>query len=385
MHKKYFGLFVLFFIFLMFIQCSLISKGKSKPENQIIIDYSMPIEVSEWLRLLKIDNDYLDVKEYFLTKVIKTPGGKAALRYLNDVKKMEDKDYYKLIIEVLYASSEKQMYNFDGYFTSYGRMKNIWLSKLAEPHTIIETINTLQENKIADKSMELTKKYLPESSSINSTFYFYVHGDIESPLMGMKNGIDLFNLPVNEEEDIEFDKIINKISGWAFLDSFEKLASHIDKDIRLEEKIFLMRILAREGSYAYFFRNTKESFLDNEKYYMYDYPEIWEAQNNRLPELYILADRDLKNCLKGELSRKEIEIYWRKGKVSPASVLGYNMLKKIDKYLGIDTAVEAVKDYRKLIFYYDRAAKASNSQDQDIYMFNKKLVYTIAFYTGKKQ
>lgn len=383
MNKKYI-LFVIFLIFLICTECSIFIKNKPTPKSHIKIDYSMPIETSEWLRLLKLDNDYLDVKDYFLSKVIRTPGGKAALDYLNNFKEVEAKDYYKMIIEALYASSEKQIYNFDGYFTSYGRMKNIWLSKLAEPHTIIESINNLTDNTIADKSVKLVKNYLPEKSVINSIFYFYVHGDIESPLMGMKNGIDLFNLPVDEEDNIEYAKIIKKISGWAYLDCFKQFAIQIDKEINSADKIFLMKILAKSGLYSYFFRNTEESLIDNEKYYMYDFPEIWETQYSRLPELYIVADRDLQNSLKGKLTREEIEKYWLKGKVSPASVLGFNMLETIEEYLDVDKAKEVVQDYRKLIFYYDRAARAAYQQGKDVYMFDKKFVYTISFFTGGK-
>ncbi len=383
LNKKFLCCFCLVIIYLIITQCSIFHGRQSPQTNQIEIDYSMPLEVYEWLRLLKLDNDYLDVKDYFLTKVVNTPGCKAALRYLNNFIDIDGKEFYKLIIEALYASSEKKIYKFDGYFTSYGRMKNIWLSKLAEPQSILEIINTLNEFDLAEKSEKLLKKYLPEDALINTTFYFYVYGDIESPLMGMKHGIDLFNLPVNDNENIEFEKIINKIAHGAFYDSFEMYADNVDKNILTKDKIYLVRMLAKSGLASYFFKDNNESFLHNSNYYMYDYPEVWENQYKRLPELYILADRDLQNCLKGKISRKEIVDYWLKGKVTPASILGFDMVSKIDKYLGLDKAVEAVKDYRKLMFYYDRASKAAYLQRKDVHQFDKQLAYDLAFYTGK--
>jgi len=383
LNKKFLCCFCLLIILLIIAQCSIFHGRHSQQKNQIVIDYSMPLEVYEWLRLLKLDNDYLDVKDYFLNKVVNTPGCKAALRYLNNFQEIDGKKFYKLIIEALYASSDKKIYKFDGYFTSYGRMKNIWLNKLAEPQSIIETINTLNEVDLAEKSKKMLKKYIPEDALINTTFYFYVYGDIESPLMGMKNGIDLLNLPVNGNENIEFDKIINKIAQAAFYDSFEMYADKIDKNIIMKDKICLVRMLAKSGLASYFFKNNNDSFLNNSNYYMYDYPEVWETQNKRLPELYILADRDLQNCLTGKISKKEIEDYWLQGKVSPASVLGYDMMAKIDKYLGLEKAVEAVKDYRKLMLYYDRAAKVAYLQRKDVHRFDKQLAYDLAFYTGK--
>ncbi|MEJ2628982.1 MAG: hypothetical protein P8078_10540, partial [bacterium] len=224
----------------------------------------------------------------------------------------------------------------------------------------------------------------PQDAVINSTFYFYVYGDIESPLMGMENGIDLFNLPRDNRDNIEYEKIINKIIHWSFYDSFEEYAAEINKNIHMEEKIFLVKILAKLGIASYFFANTEESFLDNSKYYMYDYPQVWESQYNRLPELYIVADRDLQNCLKGEIKEDELESYWLKGKVSPASVLGYNMVSMINDYLGREKVIEVVKDYRKLIFYYDRASQTAYQQGKDEYRFDKRLVYAIGFYTGKR-
>jgi len=379
----YFCFFIIFLVFLITIQCSMFHGRKPLQKNQIVIDYSMPLEVYEWLRLLKLDNDYLDVKDYFLNKVVNTPGCKAALRYLDNFTEIDGKEFYKLIIEALYASSEKKIYKFDGYFTSYGRMKNMWLSKLAEPQSILETINTLNEVNLSEKSEKLLKKYLPDDALINTTFYFYVYGDIESPLMGMKNGADLFNLPVNDNENIEFEKIIKKIAQGAFYDSFEMYADNVDKNILMKDKICLVRMLAKSGFASYFFKDINESFLNNSNYYMYDYPEVWETQYNRLPELYILADRDLQNSLKGEISKEEIVDYWLQGKVTPASVLGYDMVAKIDKYLGLEKAVEAVKDYRKLMFYYDRAAKAAYLQRKEVHRFDKQLAYDLAFYTGK--
>lgn len=373
---------MIFFFLLLITNCSYFSNRTAVSTDIINIDYSMPLEVAHWLKLLNLDNNYLDVKEYFLSEIASTSGCKVMLQYINTFKECEKKDLYKIIIEALYASKEKEIYKTNGYYTSYGRLKNIWLNVLSQPDDILDKVNKLKSYHLNEQVLSLIKKRLPDDKKINATFNFYTFGDIESPLMGIENGIDILNLPLDENGKIDKEKIINKISHYVYGNVIDQFAEDINTKIKNDDKIYLLQILVKNGMSAFFFNNYSECFLNNRNYYLHDFPDIWESGLNRIPELYFLAEHDLQKAFQGKIQKEDISDFWLSGKINSATFLGYGIISLINKYFGTDELLKAVSDYRKLILLYDKASNLAYINGENVFRFNKKFVYRLAYFTN---
>jgi len=74
---------------------------------------------------------------------------------------------------------------------------------------------------------------------------------------------------------------------------------------------------------------------------------------------------------------------WMAGAKGPAYILGGDMIRMIDTYLGREAAVSVASDYRKLLQLYNRAASRAEAQGQEPYRFSELLADRIAVFGAK--
>ena len=66
------------------------------------------------------------------------------------------------------------------------------------------------------------------------------------------------------------------------------------------------------------------------------------------------------------------------GMQGPAYVLGADMFAVVEKYLGVESAINLAFDYRQLLQVYNRAAEIGNHNEGEYYVFAADLASAVA-------
>jgi hypothetical protein len=353
----------------------------SNPEKKldlVTIDFKMVERGIEWLEFINSGAKDEEIKEYFMNHVAPTKGCQSIIHHWARFMEWNYETFYKFIMEALDRTpSKKKIKNIDGNLTVFGRRRQLWMEALNNRDKLKNDLNRLKSIDYNHESVQIARKYLPKQAVLKANFYFVLFGHSTAYSVGAENGYDFLQLPKNRDGTINFGELKKTFAHEMHHSGFDYLTKKYMKDIKNNENILLLGILAAEGMPTYFIDQPWKYLKEYKTHQDALYHEIasdWEKHSNRLEDLYQEAENDIRINFTGELEQKELMAKWMSGYKGAAYILGADMIRVIDINLGRKEALSVATDYRRLLLIYNRAAKKASKNGERIFIFDKKLV-----------
>lgn len=352
----------------------------------VTVDFTMVERCLEWLEFINTGADNMAVREYFMKNVAPTKGCQSIIHHWQRFKKWDEDEFYKFIMTALdKMPHEEEIHYKDGSLTMFGRRRLLWKNALYDPEQLRGDLEKLKNVDLKDRALALAKEHLPEKTIVENDFYIVLFGHSSAFSVGKENGFDLLQLPKNEKGDIDVDEVIRTFAHEMHHTGFDYWAKKNLANVKNQDKLILIGILAAEGMPTYFIDKPYEHLQEYKSKADSIDQEVasdWERHTARIDNLYREAEEHIRLNLEGKLGQKEIMEIWMAGAKGAAYVLGANMLSVIDRYSGHDKAVQVATDYRQFLKIYNQAAKKAHEQGQNCFIFNQELVDSISSYTG---
>ena len=335
------------------------SKPTESPDR-VTIDFEMVKNGIEWLEFINIGADNGAIKKYFMRHVAATNGCQSIIHHWARFMEWNNETFYNFIMTALdRIPTEEKVKNENGSLTALGRRRELWLKALKNTNKLKRDLENLKTIDFNQQSVQMAKRYLPTGAVLEADFYFVLFGHSTAFSVGKENGCDFLQLPKNADGTINIRELTTTFAHELHHTGFDYLMKKNMKDVKNEENILLLGILAAEGMPTYFIDQPGKHLEEYKTHKNSLYHEVasdWEKHSQRLKELYKEAEKDIRLNLEGKIGQKELMEKWMSGYKGAGYVLGADMIGMIDKYLGRKAALDVALDYRRLLIIYNQAA-----------------------------
>jgi hypothetical protein len=378
--------FILFCLILIVNTGFLWSFEKVDQRDIVTIDFGMVERGIEWLEFIKAGKDDLAIKNFFMTKVAPTKGCQAIIHHWERFMKWDEEEFYKFTMAAMdRIPTKEKIKKENGTLTIFSRRRSLWLKALNNTNVLKKDMLELKKINLREKAIRKAKKFLPSGTILEAEFYFVLFGHSPAFSVGKENGYDLLQLKKKKNGTIDLKHLTDLIAHELHHTGFSYLTNRNLADVRNQENIFLLGVLASEGMATYFinqpFKHLEEYKSGEEMIYRM-VADDWEKHSAHIKELYQEAENDIRLNLKGKLDQDSIMSRWVSGAVGAAYVLGTNLISVIDTHLGRDKAIEVASDCRHLLLLYNQAAKKAKEKGILCFVFNEELAKKLLRYKG---
>jgi hypothetical protein len=276
--------------------------------------------------------------------------------------------------------TDEKIKNKDGSLTALGRRRELWLKALKNTKQLIKDLEKLKTIDFQQESVQMAKKYLPTGAVLEADFYFVLFGHSTAFSVGKENGFDFLQLPKQADGTIDIRELTTTFAHELHHTGFDYVMKKNMKDVKNQENILLLGILAAEGMPTYFIDQPGKHLAEYKTRQNSLYHEVaadWESHSKRLNDLYKEAEKDIRSNFEGKLKQKELMGKWMSGYKGAGYVLGADMIGVIDKYLGREAALDLALDYRRLLIVYNQAARKAAMKGEKIFTFDEELAENI--------
>ena len=345
--------------------------------ESVSIDYTMTEKTLHWLQLVKGGAGKDELREHFMTHVAPTGGCQSIIHHWERFRDWDSNKFFTFVLEGLgKIETDKPLENEDGSLTAFGRRRMLWTWALENLEKLQQDLATLKQMHLTDTAITLAARYLPQHAQIRADFYIVLFGGSTAYSVGEENGFDLLQMPRNADGSLDVEDALRTFAHELHHTGFAWLNDDIGSD-----NTMLAGILAAEGSPTYFidgFPGRADIYAASPDKVQNDVARDWRKHQNRLPELYARAALDIERNLHGEITTKEIFDTWMHGMKGPAYVLGADMYRVIDRFLGLDSAKAVIADHRKMLGVYNAAAHKANAMGGEYFLFDDALATRLA-------
>ncbi len=353
--------------------------GLSK--DHVTLDFNMVDAGIDWLELIRSGADELRIKAYFEEHIVPTQGCQTIIHHWARFRKWDAEELYAFIMTALdRVPSEEKLEKEDGSLTFFGMRRKLWHTALRDTSRLRNDLNTLKSSDLL-RSVAVVRSFLPPDAVLDVKFSFVLFGHSSAFSVGRENGFDFLQLPRKTDDSLDIDQIVQILAHELHHSGFASMDEKYLNDIKDRDRLMLLGILAAEGMPTYFIDKPQEhlaAYRDSRDPLRRMVAADWEKHSARLPELYLRAEADLNANLEGGLSQDDLMHIWMAGAKGPAYILGGDMIRVIDTYLGREAAVSVAADYRKLLRMYNHAARQAHAQGKKPYLFSESLADRIA-------
>jgi len=357
------------------------------PEDHVSLDFDMVEAGIDWLDLIQSGAIDEHIRTAFIERIIPTQGCQAIIHHWARFRKWDAEELYAFIMAALgLMPSEEPLRKDDGSLTFFGMRRELWQTALRDTARMRSDLQTLREADLL-RSINIVRPFLPEAAVLDVRFSFVLFGHSSAFSVGKENGFDFLQLPRKTDGVLDIEQIIRTFAHELHHSGFASLDEKYLKDVKNQDRLMLLGILAAEGMPTYFIDKPQEhlaAYRDSDNHLMQMAAADWEKHTARLPALYREAEADILANLEGRLNQSVIMQQWMAGAKGPAYVLGEDMIRKIDTYLGHDVAVSVAADYRKLLQLYNRAARRAEARGEQPHIFSDSLADRTAGFGATK-
>ena len=356
------------------------SKPTGSPDR-VTIDFEMVEKGIEWLEFISTGASDEAIKKYFMTNIAPTKGCQSIIHHWARFMEWNNETFYKFIMTALdRMPTDEKIKNKDGSLTPLGRRRELWLKALKNTNMLKKDLENLKTIDFNQQSVQMAKKYLPEEAVLEADFYFVLFGHSTAFSVGKENGFDFLQLPKKADGKINIEELTSTFAHELHHTGFDYVMKKNMKDVKNEENILLLGILAAEGMPTYFIDQPWKHLEEYKTHTNSLYHEVandWEKHSARLKDLYKEAENDIRLNLEGKIAKKELIEKWIAGYKGAAYILGADMIGVIDKYLGREAALDLALDYRRLLIIYNQAARKAAQKGNKIFIFDDELAEKI--------
>ncbi|MGD2085363.1 MAG: hypothetical protein PVH61_04185 [Candidatus Aminicenantes bacterium] len=372
-------------IFILTLMLSL-SKPTESPDR-VSIDFKMVEKGIEWLEFISSGASNEAIKNYFMTHVAPTDGCQSIIHHWARFMEWNNETFYKFIMTALgWIPTDEKIKNKDGSLTALGRRRELWLKALKNTNQLKKDLENIKAIDFQKQSVQMAKQYLPPEAVLEADFYFVLFGHSTAFSVGKENGYDFLQLAKQADGTINIRELTTTFAHELHHTGFDYVMKKNMKDVKNEENILLLGILAAEGMPTYFIDQPwkhLEEYKTRENSLYHEVAADWEKHSQRLKELYMEAEKDIRLNLEGKLGQKEVMSRWMSGYKGAGYVLGADMIGVIDKYLGRKAALDVALDYRRLLLIYNQAAGKAAMKGNKIFIFDGELTEKVSRYKGE--
>lgn len=366
----------------------LTASSSVETKDRVIIDFEMVEKGIQWLELINTGAKEEAIKKTFMSHVAPTKGCQAIIHHWARFKEWNNEIFYRFIMIALdRIPTDEKIKNEDGSLTNLGTRRILWMKALNNPSQLKQDLAELKAIDFCKDSLLLAKQFLPTQALLEADFYFVLFGHSTAFSVGKENGFDFLQLTRTGNGKIDIQDMTRTFAHELHHTGFEYLMKQNLKDVKKEENILLVGILAAEGMPTYFIDQPWKHLEEYKASKSPSYPQVasdWEKHSARLNELYKEAEADLALNLEGKKSQAELMGRWMSGMKGAAYVLGADMIGVIDKYLGREFALGIALDFRSFLMVYNQAARNALAKGDKVYIFYQDLARGISQYTGEK-
>lgn len=356
------------------------SKSTGSPDR-VTIDFKMVEKGIEWLEFISSGASNEAIKKYFMTNIAPTNGCQSIIHHWARFMEWNNETFYKFIMTALdWIPTDEKIKNKDGSLTALGRRRALWLKALKNTNILKKDLENLKTIDFNRQSVQMAKKYLPAGAVLEADFYFVLFGHSTAFSVGKENGYDFLQLPKKADGTINIRELTTTFAHELHHTGFDYVMKKNMKNVKNEENILLLGILAAEGMPTYFIDQPWKHLAEYKTRENSLYHEVaadWEKHSQRLKELYKEAEKDIRLNLEGKIGQKELMAKWMSGYKGAGYVLGADMIGVIDKYLGQKAALDLASDYRRLLVVYNQAAGKAAMKGEKIFTFDEELAEKI--------
>lgn len=357
----------------------------ARQDDSVVIDFQMAEKTIDWLDYIDTKPALDSIKLYYFREIAPTKGCQAIIHHWQRFTEWNDTLFLNFTLEALdLIPVKKPLVKPDGSMTELGRRRKLWMNARANTSKLRMNLKSLTKAHIEQVSLNLARKYLPEEAQIKVNIYIVLFGASSAFAVGNENGYDLLQMPSDVNGNINNDEVIETFAHEMHHIGFaDEKFMHISNN---QDKIMLIGILACEGIPTFFINKMHQKYtklLKSPNPSDTLYAQQWKAYNKILPALYGEVQKDISLNLKGEIEPQAIYEKWLSGMVGKVYVVGADMFNVIATYSGQADAIAVVKDYRKFLSIYNKAANIALSKGINAFVFDKKLANALMNYKGE--
>ncbi len=367
--------------------------------DSVIVDFLMAENMIDWLIYAKREPSAEKQKIKFMELVAPTSGCEAIISHWARFDSNWNVDaFYHFVAEHLgFVKTHKKLVDDKGELTRFAIRKKMWLAALQDTEQIrhlIEQLKTLDWNKNLRSNV---KANLPPEIILDVNFHFVLFGASNAFSVNNSIGFDVLQLPLNEENNLELDDIFRTASHELHHSGFSLATEKYLANIKNIEYISLVGLMSAEGIATHLYQQPFERYLNRsvEETKINGIVGDWQTKVPRLPQMFQAAAEDINLGLLGQFGGKPLYKKWLDGYQGDAYILGTAMIRLIEQELGTEKVIQLIRDYRKLLSFYNMAANKANekiakdnmNQQNNFpgkrhYVFSRQLAQSVANFSG---
>ena len=309
MKKTLIMLLITFILTVLYVHPKLMESA-----DRVTIDFKMVEKGIEWLDFISTGASNEAIKKYFMTHVAPTGGCQCIIHHWARFMEWNNETFYKFIMTALgWIPAEEKVKNADGSLTALGRRRQLWLKALKNTNQLKKELEKLKTFDFQQQSVQMAKKYLPAGTVLEADFYFVLFGHSTAFSVGKENGYDFLQLPKKADGTIDIRELTTTFAHELHHTGFDYLMRKNMKDVKNNENILLLGILAAEGMPTYFIDQPwkhLEEYKKRENSLYHEVAADWEKHSKRLNALYKEAEKDIRLNFEGKLGQKELMGKW---------------------------------------------------------------------------
>ncbi|MDQ7816915.1 MAG: DUF5700 domain-containing putative Zn-dependent protease [Melioribacteraceae bacterium] len=360
-------------IFLLFLTNTLYCRISN---DSIVFNFEMAENTISFINYARFEPDLKKVKERFYQSIATTDGYRCLIKHLSRFNQWDDEKYFDYLINVTGIVNG----NVQNVNDKNDIAKKIWKKAFIQTDSLKKIIEKLKEYELNSKALILARKYLPLESNINISFFFIIHGSTPAFSLGKSNAIDLLHIPKKKDGEPDIERLITIIAHEIHHSGFFDYIQKNNPGCLTDNRFTLLGTMVAEGMPTYYINQMPDKLNElknSDSVFDLEVAKDWEKYGSNLITLFKKAEIDIKRNLDNSLIQDEIFNDWMKGAQGAAYVLGANMFYIIDKYLGLEYAIEVLKDFKKLLAVYNQAVYLAQNDSKTFFLFDNELITLI--------
>ncbi len=350
--------------------------------SPVKFDFGMVEKGIQWLEFINTGAAEPEVKKHFMADVAPTGGCQCIIHHWARFMEWNNELLYKFIMTAMERiTSEEKLTREDGSETMFAYRRKLWKKALSNTGALKKDLEFLRSTDFTRNAIAPARQFLPPDAPLKANFFFVLFGHSTAFSVGEENGFDFLQLPRKKDGTLDIEEITRIMAHELHHTGFSYLSKKHMKVTGDSKRLQLPGIITAEGMPTYFIDQPwkhLETYRQREHKVYHMVVEDWEKHSARLPELYKQAQQDIRLNLEGKKKSKELMGFWMAGAKGPAYVLGADMMRVIDTYLGRSAALELAKDPRQLLTVYNRAAQKALEKGKKPYLFDAALAGQLA-------
>ena len=351
--------------------------------DTVTVDFVMAERMVEWLEAAAAGASEEALRGLFFEKVAPTGGCQAIIKHWARFRDWDEELFFNFILEALgRVPVDAPLEDEHGQPTRLGWAHPLWQAAIENPQRVRRDIAALREANVQDRAVAAARRFLPDDAVATNEFFVVLFGASPAFSIGEQNGYDILQLPRLANGALDTERIIATFAHEIHHSGFTSASRAAMGPLASNRSLSFVGMLVAEGMATTY---LTPSFLELD--HLRQSPNQadraisadWDFHLPRLPELFSRAEAMIESSLDSPPPIERLVTDWLAGAAGPVYVLGVEMIRTIDRELGLEAVLELV-DFRRLLLIYNKAAQRAVERGDTAYVFDHDLAKRLAWF-----